>query len=172
MSNIFLIGMMGSGKTTTARELAKLQNLPAIDLDELIQNKTGKTINQIFAEQGEAAFRNLEHKFLDEIKNNSDLRLQHVVTSTGGGTVLTPANQNLMKLSGKIIYLKTSFSVLWERVKRSQTRPLLKTENPEQALQEIFKTRIPIYEKIANYTVDTDGKTPKQVAEEIYKILK
>jgi len=164
VKNIYLIGMMGSGKTSTARELAKLhRNFSAVDFDELIQKETGKTISQIFKEHGQDAFREFEGKVLDKVVESSS----PVIASTGGGIVITPRYVELMQSHGTLIYLKTSFPVLWERVKHSKARPLLQTDSPEETFLSIFKDRTPIYETIANYIVETDGKTPAEVAKEI-----
>ena len=165
MDKIYFVGMMGSGKTTTAKELAKLRGLSdsaIVDLDKLIEEKEQKSINQIFSERGEDVFRGLETEVLRAVSNNSI----HVMISTGGGAVLSRTNIDLMR-RGKIIYLKTSFNVLWQRVKNSKTRPLIQGDMPEEKFRSIFDERTPVYEKIANYTVVTDGKTPGEVAKEI-----
>lgn len=164
MKNVYLIGMMGSGKTSTAREFAKLHSdFSVLDLDQLIEEETGKSINQIFEERGEAAFRELEGKILGRVVNDSG----PVIASTGGGIVLVSQNADLMRSRGTVIYLKTSFPVLWERVKHSKTRPLLKSDKPEETFRAIFEARVPFYEQIAHHTVVTDGKTPAEVAREI-----
>ncbi len=166
MENIYLIGMMGSGKSTTAVELAKFLKSKTADIDDLIVKAAKKSINQIFQEDGEPAFRDLESKLLGE---TSQKKAQ--VVATGGGVVLKPKNVEQMQDSGTVIYLKTSFSILWERVQHNQNRPLLRGDSPEAALKQIFEERTPLYEKAAQHVFLTDQKTPKQVAQEIFERL-
>ncbi len=160
--NIFLIGMMGSGKTVTARELAKTLGMKAIDLDELIEARTGKSINAIFEQDGEPAFREVETKLLFEVS-----LLDGQVVGTGGGIVLQPGNIKRMREQGTVIYLKTNLDVLWDRVKSKKDRPLLKTDAPRRALEVLYESRAPFYEMAAHHAVMTDGKTARQVAHEI-----
>ena len=169
--DVFLIGMMGSGKTTTARELAKLTGFQAKDLDALIVERAGKTINEIFSEDGEAAFRELEKEVLkDTVASNQKTGS---IFGTSGGIVLAHENIRLMRDNGALVYLKTSFPVLWERVKNSKDRPLLRAGDPQAALRAIFMERTPLYESAAGHSVVTDYKTPREVAREIYeKFLK
>ena len=153
---------MGSGKTTTACELAKLRGIKQTDLDELLQDFSKKSINQIFSEDGEAAFRELEKTILKRVITG-----KNQVIATGGGIVLSPENIQQMRGSGTVIYLKTSFPALWQRVKNSKERPLLKSKSPEALFHSIFDERTPLYESASHHCVITDSKTPKQVAIEI-----
>lgn len=165
--NIYLIGMMGSGKTTTARELARMRGMDQRDLDEVIQQVSKKTISQIFAENGEPEFRLLEEDVLNQVSKDSNQ-----VVATGGGVILSLENTEQMKKTGTVIYLKTSFETLWNRVKHSKNRPLLKAESPEKLFKSIFEARKELYKNAANHVVVTDGKSPVQVAQEINSILK
>src|SRR3989338_8170656 len=140
MPNIYLTGMMGSGKSVTGKRLALKLGHTFLDLDALIQKKSGKTITQIFSEKGEDFFRNLEAQALKEA-SQSELK----VVATGGGTVLRAANVDLMKATGKIIYLDTSVETLWDRVKDNKDRPLLRGGQPQEKLLEIYAYRRPIY---------------------------
>lgn len=162
MNNIFLIGMMGSGKTTSAREIARLRGFKAVDLDVLIEDAAQKTVNDIFAQDGEPAFRMFEKEMLRKAAQGSAQ-----VIATGGGIVLAPENIQLMRESGTVIYLKTSFAALWERVKDSTDRPLLKVKSPQIVFRQIFDFRTPLYERAAHHVVATDGKTTISVAREI-----
>jgi shikimate kinase len=124
----FLIGYMGSGKTTTGKQLAKQLNLQFIDIDMFIENRYCKSISAIFEEKGEAVFREIERKILLEI-----LDFENVVISTGGGTPCFFDNMDLMNQSGITIYLKTSVAELTERLKNEkQKRPLIKNKDSEE----------------------------------------
>ncbi|MDD5085834.1 MAG: shikimate kinase [Candidatus Omnitrophica bacterium] len=164
-NNIYLVGMMGSGKTSTAKVLAERLSLAYIELDSLIEKRAGKTINRIFEEDGEEIFRNLESELLGEVAGERDQ-----VISTGGGVVIRGENRARMRSSGKVIYLKGSVRVLWSRLRVVKDRPLLKVEKPEKRLGEILKSRKAFYEE-ADFVVDTDSKKPEEIAEEIIGLL-
>lgn len=164
MKNIYLIGMMGSGKTTTGRALAKLLSISFVDLDDQIVEHAGKSINDIFASEGEPYFRTVESKLLLETSEGQDQ-----VVATGGGIVLNPVNRDQMKNTGTVIYLKTSLNVLWDRVRSKTDRPLLRGRDPRQTLTVLFRDRGPLYEVSADKSFLTDGKSPEAVAVEIYK---
>ena len=162
MRNIYLIGMMGSGKTSSGKALAKALKMTFVDLDERIVARSGRSINAIFQTEGEPYFRNLERELLEEAACG-----QNQVVGTGGGAVLDPGNRSRMKASGLVVYLKTSVDVLWDRVKHAKHRPLLQAPDPRQALSELSAKRVPLYESIADKMFLTDGKSPQQVAQEI-----
>ena len=164
MKNVYLIGMMGSGKTSSGRALAKLLALPFIDLDDRIVDYVGHSINDIFKMEGESYFRNVESKLLLQVSHASDQ-----VVATGGGIVLNPSNGDRMKNTGLVIYLKTSLNVLGERVKEKKDRPLLVASNPKRALADLFHERTPLYEEHADKIFLTDRKSPEAVALEIYR---
>ncbi len=164
MKNVYLIGMMGSGKTSSGKVLAEMLSVPFIDLDDRIVSKAGRSINEIFNLYGESYFRNMEHEMLAEVSKGSN-----EIIATGGGVVLNPISCALMKNSGLVIYLKTSIDVLWERTKTKKDRPLLQTADPKKTLVELFKMRAPLYEQNSSKSFLTDRKTPEEVAEEIYK---
>ena len=164
MKNIYLIGMMGSGKTSSGRALAKLLKVTFLDLDEQIAEQAGQSINDIFKTKGESHFRKIETELLDRASKLTD----HVV-ATGGGIVLKPENNARMKETGVIIYLKTSLNALWERVRRNKNRPLLATADPKKTLEELLSKRGLLYETTADKIFLTDQKTPEAVALEIYK---
>ncbi len=164
MKNVYLIGMMGSGKTTTGRALAKLLSIPFVDLDEKIVEKAGRSINEIFKTKGEHYFRELEMEVLIKVSSSSNQ-----VIATGGGIVISPANRMTMKTTGLVIYLKTSVDVLWERVKEKKDRPLLATQNPKQTFLELFQSRTPLYMEISDKFFLTDKKASEAVAQEIFQ---
>ena len=165
-SNIYLVGMMGSGKSVTGKKLATMLDCLFIDLDELIQEKARRTIVEIFEKEGEEFFRDLESGALKEISG-----LGPKVIATGGGTVLRPDNVRRMRDTGKICFLETSLEVLWERVKWKKDRPLLKQGDPKQNLEKIFETRSPLYRKVSDFEVHTDDRTAQDVAQEIFEKL-
>lgn len=164
MRNIYLIGMMGSGKTSSGRELARLLGVSFVDLDELVAERAGRSINEIFKFEGEPFFRALERNVLEEVASRSDQ-----VVATGGGSILDPLNRERMRRTGITIYLKASLPTLWERVKQKKDRPLLETRNPQEMLAYLFRLRGPLYEAEADKTFLTDRKSPEEIALEIYK---
>ena len=163
MKNIYLIGMMGSGKTTTGKALAKMMGLPFVDLDEQIAEHAGHSINDIFKTEGEPYFRSIESELLLRVSQKSGQ-----VVATGGGIVINPSNRARMKNTGAVIYLKTGLDVLWQRVKGKTDRPLLQASNPRKALEDLHGQRAPLYEEECDQIFLTDGKTPEAVALEIH----
>ncbi len=162
--NVYLIGMMGSGKTTTGQALARLMKVNFVDVDDLIVERTHQAISDIFQKQGEPYFRKLETEILYEVSARPDQ-----VVATGGGIILKPENTERMKQTGRVIYLKTSLEVLWERVKNKTDRPLLKVQNPRKTLADILRDRGSLYETAQDKTFLTDQKKPEEVAREILK---
>jgi len=156
---IFLIGMMGTGKSTVGEILSVKLGLPFVDIDEEIIKIEGMEINKIFKLKGEDYFRLLETKILKKTKNS--------VCSCGGGTVLNNENLEYIKNNGKSVFLKTKIQELSKRIKNSKTRPLLQGDNKRKQLKKIWKERKSKYLSFANITVQTDDKNPKQIAEEI-----
>lgn len=141
--NIYLIGMPGSGKTTIGRILAQWLSASFIDIDDLIVQKTGKTITQLFDEAGEKAFRKIESEIL--LKHS---RGNGQIIATGGGIVTTKANRELMKRTGDIVYLRTRPSVLARRLRGAGDRPLLRTGPLQQRLKQLLSQRAELYEVI------------------------
>jgi len=162
MGNVFLIGMMGSGKTRTAQELASLLKHDVVDLDQLIERAAKKSINQFFLEDGEAAFRELEKKTLRDV-----VKEKNQVVATGGGIVLVSDNVKRMRQSGVVVYLKTDPAILWKRVQHVKDRPLLKSDSPQEKLQSLLSDRATRYETACHHVVVTDHQAPEGVAKEI-----
>ena len=165
MRHLYLIGNMGSGKTTVGKRVAERLGLPFYDLDQRIEQATGLTVAELFAQQGEARFRDLESRALAEIAC-----LPQGVVATGGGVVLRETNRVLMRRTGWVIYLRTSSETLWRRLQHTTDRPLLRTESPYETLQTIVQTREPLYQE-ADWVIDTDARTPEEVAEAIVRIV-
>lgn len=163
--NIVLCGMMGCGKSTVAAEFAKLGH-EAVDTDALIVCRFG-AIDALFKERGEEYFRDIESETVAEVAKNYN----GAVISLGGGCVLREQNVNNLKATGKIFYLRAKPETLIERLRGDTTRPLL-AGNIEERVRTILYVRAEIYEKAADYIIDTDGLTPLQIAEEIEEKLK
>ena len=157
---------MGSGKTSTANELARLRDLPMIDLDAELEKQEGKRIAEIFQEKGEEWFREKEVGILIE-----QSKQENFVVATGGGVVIRRQNRDLMKTTGTVVFLEASLEQLWARVSKEKGRPLLEDFDPKRKLMSLLITRQLFYDDCAEMRVSTDGKTPKQVAEEISRKL-
>lgn len=159
---IYLIGFMGSGKSTVARALARGRRGAYIEMDEEIVKRAGKPITRIFAEDGEETFRCMETALLKEIAAK-----EGAVVSCGGGAVTRPENVALMKENGKIVLLTASPEAIYERVKDSKNRPLLNDDMSVAHIQSLMEARKGAYEEAADRTVDTEGKTIEEIVEEI-----
>ena len=153
--NICLIGYMGSGKTTVGRLVAERLGLAFADTDEMIVMREGRSIPDIFREDGEAYFRKLEEELIAEL--SEDIGLMNTVLSTGGGIVLSPLNRKNLKKTGKVIYLRASAECLYDRVRNDTGRPLLDTEDVLTRIKEMLAVRSALYEEAADVILDTDG---------------
>ncbi len=163
--NIVLCGMMGVGKSTVGIRVAGLTRRKWVDTDILIENRYGK-IPDIFEYYGEAHFRALETELVSELAKEDGL-----VISTGGGLVLKPENNELLKRNGKLFFLRASFETLLTRVRADETRPLLKdTGKTAERLGQLLAERTPVYELVADFIVDTDGKTAEETAREVVRL--
>jgi shikimate kinase len=148
--NLILVGMMGSGKTTMGRVLAKHLGKIFVDSDEEIIKRTGVTIPHIFDVEGEAGFR------LRETATICDLAVRdNMVLATGGGAVLAEQNRAMLQQNGIVIYLKTSMHDLWQRTRYDRNRPLLQTGNPHAKLTELFQQRDPLYQQVSDIVVQS-----------------
>lgn len=166
-NNISLIGMMGSGKSTTAKALAELMpNLILLETDFEIEKLEKLTISQIFSQKGEEYFRQCETTLLKNLKTKTNL-----IISTGGGMFLKEINRNLLCQNSLTFYLSASPTTIFERIKNDTNRPLLNCENPQKKIAELINEREKYY-KLAKIEIITDNKTPFQAAEEILEIYK
>lgn len=164
MKNIVLIGMMGSGKSSVGKLLSEKLHFPLIDTDEKIVSNEGKSINTIFAENGESYFRTLERDLCYEIQNMEDS-----IISTGGGIVLSEENILNLKKNGIVFYLNTTIQTLITRVNsESEARPLI--NNLETSLLNIFTNREELYNISCDFNVSTDALTEDEVAHNIISI--
>ncbi|MCD8346798.1 MAG: shikimate kinase [Lachnospiraceae bacterium] len=162
--NIFLIGFMGAGKSTVARELRDHYGMRLIEMDEQIEAEEGRPISQIFAESGEAYFRTLETQLLLSLEHESN-----TVVSCGGGVPLREENVAAMRLSGTIVYLCAAPETIYERVKDFHTRPLLEGNMNVEYIKNLMAQRIPKYQSAADITVTADGSDVRAVCEEILR---
>ena len=164
--NLILCGMMGAGKTTIGIKIAELTGRRWYDTDGLITDKHGK-ISDIFEYYGEAHFRKIETEIVKDLAQKDDL-----VISTGGGLVLKKENNALLQENGKIVFLRATLETLAQRLKVDGERPLLQTstESIRDRLERLMQERAPVYEHVADYIVDVDGKTPEAIAREIVEI--
>jgi shikimate kinase len=164
--NIVLTGFMGTGKTEVSRELARLTGYSQVDVDTEIEKAAGMAIKEIFARFGEPRFREME---TEEIKKVS--RGKHLVISTGGGAVMKDENMEALRAGGVVVCLWASPETILRRTGSDSTRPLLQVEDPLKRIKELLDLRQPYYER-ADIMVDTEGKSPLQVAEEIIERIR
>jgi shikimate kinase len=148
--NIFLVGLMGAGKTTVGKLLAKQLDKTFIDADHEIEVRTGVKIPVIFEIEGEAGFRKREELVIEELVKRHD-----IVLGTGGGAVLSPRNRELLAMHGTVVYLRGTPEHLYERTRHDRNRPLLQTSDPLAKLRELYKQRDPLYREIADLVMDT-----------------
>ena len=160
--NIVLTGFMGAGKTRIGRELAALLSFEFIDTDAYIETKEGMTISNIFATKGEPYFRALEVQVLQELAKKKG-----VIISTGGGMPLQTKNAAMLKECGRVIYLQASAETIYQRLKGDTTRPLLQTNNPREAINQLLAEREKAYSFVADMAVTVDQKTVEQITKEI-----
>lgn len=166
MTNVFLVGPMGSGKSAVGRQVAGRLGLRFVDSDEEIVARTGVDISYIFEREGEAGFRRREAEVIDE------LTLQDgILVATGGGAVLDPGSRARLRERGRVVYLRASVDQQLARTRRSNDRPLLDNTDPRGTLARIFEQRTPLYLEVAEIVVDTDGRKVKYVVDQICREL-
>lgn len=150
MSLFALIGLPGSGKSSVGRQLARRLQLPFVDSDHVIEQRLGCSIREFFDREGEASFRDLEQAVLDELT-----RTHHGVLSTGGGSVLRPANREHLHQRAYVIYLRSSPDEIFRRVRHDASRPLLQVVDPRQRLHDLYEDRDPLYRETAHCVIET-----------------
>jgi len=167
-SNIALIGFMGTGKSAVGLEISKLLGNELVEIDDLIAERAGKSIPEIFSEDGEAAFRKLEMEAVAEAS-----RRNSVVISCGGGAVLEPQNVTRLRRNSVIILLTASLEEILRRAAQDgESRPLLNVSDREAKVRELLTFRYPIYIQAADYVIDTSGLDPEEIAETIISCLR
>ncbi len=164
MKNVVLLGFQGTGKSVIARRLSKVMGREFVDIDRCIEQKAGKTVAEIFAQDGEAAFRTMESHMVDELSQT-----QGRILSTGGGIVLNPRHVERLRQNGILVLLEARPEIILSRVRRRiAQRPLLQGSNPLQTIERLLKERVPYY-RCADFTVDTSELSVREVAHRIQK---
>jgi shikimate kinase len=163
---ILLIGMMGAGKTTVGTALAARLGYPYLDSDAEVERHTGRTVPELFAERGEAAFRAEEKRALAEAVTSDG----PVVVAVAGGAVLDPDNRARLRQGGTVVWLRAPVATLAQRVGTGQGRPLL-NDDPAAALTRLYSVRRPIYAELADVVVDVECLTPEEAVEQIMEAL-
>jgi shikimate kinase len=164
--NIFLVGLMGAGKTTVGKLLAKHFNKSFFDTDHEIESRTGVNIPVIFEIEGEAGFRAREHIILQELAKRNN-----IVLATGGGVVLSKANREILAQNGMVIYLRAVAADLLQRTRYDKNRPLLQTADPLAKLNELFAERDPLYREVAHLIIDTGRQSVRALVQQIEQKL-
>jgi len=159
--NLALIGFMGTGKTSVGRLVAEQLNFEFLDTDELIQNATGRTIADIFAQDGEPAFRALEQRVVTELAGR-----RQTLISTGGGLPTHLPNLTSLKQHALVVCLWASPYKIWERVCHQSHRPLLQDPDPRAKIRDLLAVREPFYKR-ADVLVNTDLRTMREVAHQV-----
>jgi shikimate kinase len=149
-TNIFFVGLMGAGKTTVGRAVARRLNRLFFDSDHEIEAHTGARIPVIFEMEGEAGFREREAQVIAELTAR-----QSIVLATGGGAILRPDNRALLHARGLVVYLRANPHDLWLRTRKDKNRPLLQTDDPKAKLEALYELRDPLYRECAHFVVET-----------------
>lgn len=165
--HLFLIGFMGVGKSTIARMLSRQLGVKEYDTDRMIVARDGREISQIFAEDGELAFRKMETDLLEDLKGYPPS-----IIACGGGVAMRTENVECMKRQGKILLLTASPETIYEHVKDSTNRPLLKGRMNVAGITELMAKREPKYMEAADICMLTDDMSPRMVADKIVEIIK
>jgi shikimate kinase len=160
--NIFLVGMMGAGKTTVGRELARRLGKHFIDCDHELEARTGVRVSTIFQLEGEEGFRRREAQLIDELTTSQD-----VVLATGGGAVLRPENRAHLRERGVVVYLRVQPQHLWMRTRHDRNRPLLQVEDPLRRIEELYAVRDPLYLDVAHLIIESGGGGARTVVRKL-----
>jgi shikimate kinase len=164
---VFLVGPMGAGKSTIGKYLAQHLKLRFADTDSEIEARTGADIPWIFDVEGEAGFRDREQQVVEEMTLWDD-----IVLATGGGVIMRAENRSALAARGYVIYLYATVDEQVRRTRRDRRRPLLQSGDPEQVLRSLMEIRDPLYREIADHIIDTDGCSPRTVAQKLVRELK
>jgi shikimate kinase len=166
-SNIYLVGMMGAGKTTLGKSLAQRLRREFVDTDRVLVERTGVPVATIFEIEGEDGFRRRESAVLAEICAGDQC-----VVATGGGVVLAEGNRILMRESGTVVYLRARVESLWERTRHDSTRPLLATPDPRERLQQLLVERDALYRDAAHVIVETGAQSASTLVNRVMNALR
>lgn len=161
-ANLVLVGPMGAGKSSIGKRLAQALTLEFVDADRLLEARTGASVADIFACEGEAGFRRRESALLAELLGG-----HRQLIATGGGVVLAPANRALLAREAYVIHLEVGVAEQLRRLARDRSRPLLQREDREAVLQAMAIARAPLYAEVADLVLDTEGCTPEQACRQL-----
>lgn len=164
--NVFLIGMMGAGKTTVGKLLAQQLGKVFVDSDEEIQHRTGVTIPHIFDIEGEGGFRQREAAAIEDL-----VKRNNIVLATGGGAVLHEQNRVALRANGIVVYLKSTPADLWQRTRHDRNRPLLQTADPRAKLKELYAERDPLYAQTADLVMLTGKQSVHNLIQQMQSEL-
>jgi len=164
--SIFLVGMMGAGKTSVGRVLAKRLEKSFYDSDQVIEDRTGVKIPVIFEIEGEAGFRVRESMVIDELT-----ALRDIVLATGGGAVLIETNREKLRTRGTVVYLRATVRDLLNRTRHDKNRPLLQAADPRARLTELYEKRDPLYREVAHLIVDTGNQSLTSLVNRLCQLL-
>lgn len=165
--NIYLVGLMGAGKSTVGKQLARRLRLNFYDSDRVIVEKTGVPIATIFEIEGEEGFRDRETQVLEELSQYSGC-----VIATGGGSLMRPENVEIIKQNGQLVYLRASAEKLYARIKHDKARPLMQTDNPLQTLRDLLSGREPTYLSASDIVIRTANQKVGVVLHRIEQAIK
>jgi len=160
MKRVYLVGFMGSGKSAIGKRLGTLLNLPFYDMDTEITNQTGMTIPQIFETYGEEAFREMETEFLSNFPD------EYCIIATGGGVAMREENRKIMRKTGLVFYLNSTFRDIWRRISTDINRPIVQRSSRNE-LEKLFHKRKPLYLQSAHFKVETTNRTLSEIAQYI-----
>lgn len=160
---VFFVGFMGAGKTSVSRKLARMCGLSAVDMDTYIERQEGKTVSDIFAEQGESGFRTIETQVLRKLSEGTPM-----LVGCGGGVITTPANREILKERGYVVFLRVSAYEAKNRISDLSTRPLF---NQMEDAEKRNLERLPFYLEVADVEIDTAGKNVSTIAREVRREL-
>jgi shikimate kinase len=166
LHRVFLVGPMGAGKTTIGKYLAQQLNLQFADTDTEIEARTGADIPWIFDVEGEQGFRDREQQAVEEMT-----LWDNVLLATGGGVIMRQENRRVLAARGFVIYLHATVEEQVRRTHRDRRRPLLQDGDPEEILRDLMVVRDPLYREIADHVIDTDGCSPRTVAQNLVRDL-
>jgi shikimate kinase len=164
LPHIILVGLMGSGKSSVGRHLSKRTGWLYSDIDTMVEAYSRQTIAEIFVEQGEEGFRDIEKEMVELAVKDA----KPGIIATGGGAILSERNRTLMLRYGFVVYLQASPEALWERTKKDRSRPLLQTDDPLKVLKQLHRQRNTYYQQ-AHATVTVENRPVRSVSSEIWK---
>jgi shikimate kinase len=165
--NIFLVGMMGAGKTTLGKALAQRLRRDFVDTDKVLVERTGVPVATVFEIEGETGFRRRESGVIAELASRTEC-----VIATGGGAILAEDNRRVMREAGTVIYLRARLESLWERTRHDTTRPLLSTADPRGTLARFLEEREPLYREAAHLVVETGSQSANTLVNRVVAALR